>query len=155
VELLTRAKDEKAGIPQDTNTYLQVLEAFVVELMGPWAPPVLDDTGAGFEKLSDIFKEAVELSQFLRRQRPCWRVRFPRMPIPAKEEITENKIMRQHYDISKMLDRQFDYRKVSSDGLSELCVEFVLAPGLYKRGTLEGDHFDTESIVKKIEVVVL
>jgi hypothetical protein len=125
-----------------------------MELMAPWVAPAMGDTRDGFENLSEILQEAVELSQYIRRQRPCWSVRFPRMPIPTHEEIAQHKIMRQHYDTARMRDRQFDDRKASSDGLSELLVDFVLSPGLYKRGTLEGDQFDRESIVKKVEVVV-
>ena len=53
-----------------------------------------------------------------------------------------------------MKDRQFDDFQGNYDDLRLKHVEFVVSPALYKRGTLGGEHFEIESIVKKAEVVV-
>lgn len=58
------------------------------------------------------------------------------------------------YDPRTMKDRQFDDFQGNYDDLRLKRVEFVVSPALYKRGTLGGEHFEIESIVKKAEVVV-
>lgn len=125
-----------------------------MELMEPWAAPITGDSRDDFENLSDILKEAVEVSNYIRSQRPCWSVRFPRTYIPTAAEIAAKKTIWHPYDPYTMRDRQFDDFKGDWGKLRKYFVEFVVSPGLYKRGSLEGDHFDTESIVKKAEVVV-
>jgi hypothetical protein len=154
VELLSKSRRKKAALPKDTEDHLKHLETFVMELMSPWVAPGTGDRCDDFEELSDILKEAVELSHYLRRQRPCWSVRFPRMPIQSYEEIILGRTISHVYDTETMRDCQFDDVKTGFGELRKLMAECVLAPGLYKRGRLEGDHFDEESIVKKVEVVV-
>lgn len=143
VELLTKASGGKATLPEDTRVYLKLLETFVMRLMAPWAPrAAFDDIP---RNLSNILKDAVKFSHRLRRQRPCWSVRFP-------EEIAKGNII--FYDPDTMLDPKFDDTRGGLAEMRTLPVEFVLCPQLLKRGTLEGDQFDRESIVKKAEVVV-
>ncbi|KAF8850619.1 hypothetical protein BDZ45DRAFT_751549 [Acephala macrosclerotiorum] len=149
VELLARSRDENATLPEDTSNYLKQLETVIIDLIAPLVAPGLDDTQGDFKNLSDILKEAVELSKFFRHQRPCWSVHFHPMPISTTEEIAKDKIMR--CDTNTMRDHQFDDVKNRS---AELEVDFVVFPGLYKRGTLEGDQFERESIVRKREVEV-
>ncbi|KAE8449888.1 hypothetical protein EG329_007365 [Mollisiaceae sp. DMI_Dod_QoI] len=144
VELLTRSRDDNATLPEDTSDYLTQLKAVITDLMAPLVAPGWD----GFEDLLDILKEAVELSNFFRHQLPCWSVRFHPMPISTTKEIARDKIMR--YDPNTMESHQFDDDK---NLLAELEVKFIVSPGLYKRGTLEGDQFETESIVRKRKVV--
>lgn len=149
VELLTKATGEKATLPEDTSVYLKRLEAFVMRLMAPWAA---GDTRDNFRNLSNILKDAVKFSQRLRRQRPCWSVRFPWID-STPEEIAQGNITLL-YKPDTMRDPKFDDTKGRLAEMRNLPVEFVVFPRLWKRGTLEGDQFDSESIVKKAEVVV-
>jgi len=141
VELLTKATGRKVTLPEDTGVYLELLETFVMRLMAPWA--AFDDT---LRNLSNILKDAVKFSHRLRRQRPCWSVRFP-------EEIAKGNITL-FYDPDTMLDPKIDDTKGGLAEVRNLPVQFVVCPQLLKRGTLEGDQFNRESIVKKAEVVV-
>jgi hypothetical protein len=141
VELLTKAAGGNVTLPEDTRVYLALLETFVMRLMAPWAAS--DDT---FRNLSNILKDAVKFSHRLRRQRPCWSVRFP-------EEIAEGNITL-FYDPHTMLDPKIDDKKGGLAEVRDLPVQFVVCPQLLKRGTLEGDQFNRESIVMKAEVVV-
>jgi len=147
VELLTKATGGKVTLPEDTRVYLALLETFVMRLMAPWA--AFDDT---LRNLSNILKDAVKFSQRLRRQRPCWSVRFPWID-STPEEIAQGNIMLL-YKPNTMRDPKFDDTKGRLAEMRNLPVEFVVFPRLWKRGTLEGDQFDSESIVKKAEVVV-
>jgi hypothetical protein len=140
VELLTKAAGGKVTLPEDTRVYL-ALETFVMRLMAPWAAS--DDT---LRSLSNILKDAIKFSHRLRRQRPCWSVRFP-------EEIAKGNITL-FYDPDTMLDPKIDDTKGGLAEVRNLPVQFVVCPQLLKRGTLEGDQFNRESIVKKAEVVV-
>jgi len=153
-ELLWRTRKERE-LPADLDTYLQSRVELIEKAMAPWVPPNPGNTVDGFEKLSDIFKEAIWLSQILRRQRPCWVVRFPIMPHTTPEyRAKHGAILTHEYDPRTMKDRQFDDFQGNYDDLRKKLVEFVVSPALYKRGTLGGDHFERESIVKKAEVVV-
>jgi hypothetical protein len=151
---LTRSRGENQTLPEDTDALLKHLEMFVMEPIAPWAGPRTGDAADDFEKLIDILKEAVELSLYLRRQRPYWSVRFPDMPVTTQRDIDDGKIITHRYHPETMRDRQFDDVKTSFEELRKLFVGFVLSPGLNKKGRLEGDQFDRDSVVKKIEVVV-
>jgi len=143
VELLAKAAGEKATLPEDTSVYLKCLETFVMRLMAPWAAFGMGDTRNNFRNLSDILKDAVKLSQRLRRQRPCWSVRFPRRT-PTPEEIAQGNITLLWYKPDTMRDPKVDDTKGSLAEVRNLPIEFVVFPRLLKRGTLEGDQFDKE-----------
>jgi hypothetical protein len=98
--------------------------------------PLMDPswvTWSGVEELSDILNEAVELSKTFRHQLPYWSVRFHPMPSSTTVEM---EIAKDKNPSAKVKDY------------------FVVFPGLYKRGTLEGNYFEKDHMVKEREVVV-
>lgn len=153
-ELLWRTRKE-TELPADADTDLQSRVESIEKVLAPWVALNFGNTVDDFEKLFDIFKEATLLSQILRCQRPYWAVRFPIMPYTAPEDITKHGVTTHLYNSKTMKDRQFDDFQGNHDDLRQKIVAFVVSPALYKRGTLGGEHFEIESIVKKAEVVVV
>ncbi|OCL06986.1 hypothetical protein AOQ84DRAFT_378104 [Glonium stellatum] len=152
-ELLSRTCKE-GELSADADTDLQSWAELIEKVMEPWAASNPDNATDGFEKLSDIFKKAVLLSQLIRRQRPCWSVRCPIMPYASLNAVVESRIIPRKYNPEIMSDRRLDDFLGGYDDMHEKTVEFVVSPALYKRGSLGGEHFEMESVVRKAEVVV-
>lgn len=119
-----------------------------MEVVRPWHKGGTPQTLMADEnKLYDIFVSAVQLAQILRRQRALWSVRLPWVPGasgPAQPS---------RFDPFSMEDeRNNDH--VSIEDLKTCCVEFIVAPALYKRGTMNGDRFDKEEAVCRSAVVI-
>jgi len=138
-ELLLRGKERN-------ETEVQTQIRWVEELMEPWALTDLDD-----EKLSDILSDAIRLSQLLRLQRSCWSIKFPDVPV-TDPDVSE--IRARPYEPHTMSAQDFDDYRDDLKAPSKVPVEFVIFPMLYKRGTIEGEQFELDSLVKKAEVTL-
>jgi hypothetical protein len=113
-----------------------------MEVAGLWAQ---SEKRKGVEgALFEIYNEAVRFSQFLRRQRACWSIRFPQrqvVPATGAEGLIEAPL---RFDPASMKDEWWEDEGVDAETLRQKYVELVITPVLYKRGNLDGDHFDIE-----------
>ncbi|GAP91959.2 hypothetical protein SAMD00023353_5700570 [Rosellinia necatrix] len=90
-----------------------------------------------------VFKPALELSKLLRRQRASWCVRFP------QSNIGEDCL----FDPNSMRDKNEDEDEARANNVyTHVWVDMVISPGLFKRGTIDGDRYDVEIVVEKAEV---
>lgn len=105
------------------------------------------------ELLRVIVKEAVDLSQILRQQRPNWSVTLPRVIL--KFEDGETRAVAVDYDGNNMVDREKPSLKtnLSPEDWKVFKVDSFITPILSKRGNLGGDKFDVEDVVRKAEVL--
>jgi hypothetical protein len=113
-----------------------------MSLIELWAPP---ERAKELENdLYVIFVEAVHLSQFLRRQRAMWSVRFPQRPVllGRTEELHQRGQLM--FDPASMKDEYGEDEEVDREVLKRQLVELVITPTLYKRGNLNGERFDVE-----------
>ena len=148
-ELLGKAVQVHDGRPIDqTSTLIELAVSEVMEVVRPWHKGGTPETlKADEEKLYGIFISAVQLAQVLRRQRALWSVRLPwapGMPGPA-QPLRFN-------PISMEDERNND--DVSIEDLKSRCVEFIVTPALYKRGTMNGERFDREEAICRAAVVI-
>lgn len=119
-----------------------------MEVVRPWhrdgAPETLK---AEEDKLYGIFVSAVQLAHILRCQRALWSVRLPWV-----SEASGPAQPLRFNPISMEDERNND--DVSIKDLKTRCVEFIVAPALYKRGTMNGECFDREEAVCRAAVVI-
>ncbi|KAL8798871.1 MAG: hypothetical protein Q9182_006327 [Xanthomendoza sp. 2 TL-2023] len=115
----------------------------VMQLVASWG--VLEKAREHEMTLTSIFVEAVRLSQFLRQQRALWCVRFPprTAAVPEKRLETEQ-IASLKFDPSCMKDEWSEEEDESANVLHGKPVEIIITPALFKRGNLNGEHFDKE-----------
>ncbi|KAH8690416.1 hypothetical protein GQ44DRAFT_765478 [Phaeosphaeriaceae sp. PMI808] len=107
----------------------------VMDIITPWCdasdPEVLQTYEVDFNKL---FTSAAHLAHSLRRQRALWSIRFPSFP----------KMGLLMFDPVCMKDDRGDDEDMNPDLLKQQCVEIVITPALYKRGTMNGLKFESE-----------
>ncbi|KAF2624865.1 hypothetical protein BU25DRAFT_460707 [Macroventuria anomochaeta] len=145
-ELLGRATSTQGEKPTDqvraavANAVSEVLEVVTV-----WHKTgAAEDLEADKNELHRIFIDAVQFSQLLRRQRALWSIRFPSRPEAGS--LRFNPMF------------MFDPRDEDEDDMEELrkCyVELIATPILYKRGTMNGEWFESEEAVRLAEIVMM
>lgn len=148
-ELLSKAQRScslEGAAVDDLKTSLNTVR----NMMQTWIAP--ERSEAHFDALFDIMRQAVSLSQFFRRQRACWSVRFLRL-VPIPNNGDGDAFEPHKYNHIYMKDRRLD-DKEDYEPLGNRIVEFVISPVLYKRGSSNGEHFDYESVVRRAEVEV-
>jgi hypothetical protein len=149
------AKSFRDDQTKDTLTGSEVKTAGiqVMDVVWPWSPPQEQDM---LDSLCEIFTEAVQFSQFLRRQRAFWSVRFPMAPLlpQSTAENPERELL--VFDPAYMVFKNDYYDDVEIDPkkLKGLPVEMVVTPALYKRGNMDGEFFDREYMTSPAWVVV-
>jgi hypothetical protein len=123
-----------------------------MEVVRPWhkggAPEALK---AEEDKLYGIFIGAVQLAQILRRQRALWSVRLP--CVPGWGPGAPGPVQPLRFNPIAMEDER-NNDDVSMEDLKTRYVEFIVAPALYKRGTMNGERFDREEAVCRSAVVI-
>ena len=105
-----------------------------------------EDVQVAEEGLRLIFNDAVEFAQTLRRQRVLWSIRFP--SVPGGAEFGPLK-----FDPVLMEDLD-EEDEVDIEALKKCGVDLVVTPVLYKRGTMNGEFFDSEKAISQAKVVV-
>ncbi|OAL49032.1 hypothetical protein IQ07DRAFT_681058 [Pyrenochaeta sp. DS3sAY3a] len=149
-ELLGKAVRIQNGRPvsQASNVVGQAVSE-VMEVIRPWHKEGTPETmKVDEDKLYTIFASAVQLAQVLRRQRALWSVRLPWAP--GGDGTTPLFT----FDPTCMEDE----RNNDEFGMEELktrCVEFIVTPALYKRGTMNGERFDKEDARCRAAVVIV
>lgn len=104
--------------------------------------------------LTSIFIEAVRLSQLMRQQRALWSVRFPlRTGVPEKTAETRQ-MASLMFDPSCMKDEWSEDEGQNAHLLHGTPVEIAITPALFKRGNLNGEHFDKECQAAAASVVL-
>lgn len=99
------------------------------------------------EKLRRIFESAVQLSRVLRRQRALWSIRPPWVP---GRDTTASPL---RFNPTSMEDER-NNEHVGMEEMKTLCVEVIVTPALYKRGTMNGERFDQEEVRCRAAVVI-
>lgn len=122
----------------------------VRQVVGNWCTGDQVVLQACEDRLRTIFFEAVHLARFFRRQRALWSVRFPSSSTPVGFE-EEDLLM---FDPTGMKDDRGDDEYMTEDELRQQNVKFILAPTLYKRGTANGEMFESETVAVKAVVTM-
>lgn len=147
-ELLGKIVHVNDGRAVDQGPTLVALA--VSEVMGiirPWHKGGTPETlKVDEDKLYGIFTSAVQLAQVLRRQRALWSIRLPW----AQGGQAESPL---RFNPSSMEDER-NNDEVSMEELKTRCVEFIVTPALYKRGTMNGERFDQEEARCRAAVVI-
>jgi hypothetical protein len=107
-----------------------------------WAPA--DRTDDLADGLFTIFAEAVHFSQYLRRQRAMWSVRFPQRPVVIGHQGEIQQSGPLMFEPAAMKDDYGEDEEMDKETLRRQTVELVITPALYKRGNLDGERFDIE-----------
>ncbi|KAL8821400.1 MAG: hypothetical protein Q9223_000549 [Gallowayella weberi] len=94
--------------------------------------------------LTSIFVEAVRLSQLLRQQRALWCVRFPPRTAVLEKRLETEQITSLKFDPTCMKDEWSEEEDEKANVHHGRPVEIVITPALFKRGNLNGEHFDQE-----------
>jgi hypothetical protein len=109
-----------------------------------------DDLRDDEDVLYRIFSDAVECAQVLRRQRALWSVRFPSRPKLPKMDET-GPLM---FDPACMKDDRMDDDELSFGQSKQRYVDIVVTPALFKRGTMNGELFESEEAATRAVVIV-
>lgn len=147
-ELLGKAVPvHNAKSSDQTPTPVDKAVADVMDVVKAWHKT---GTPAGIkaeaEKLHAIFTNAVHFAQLLRRQRALWSIRFT---LPSSGET--NAPLK--FNPCCMEDER-NNDDVDMEELKKRCVEFIVTPALYKRGTMNGEFFDREDAACRAAVVI-
>lgn len=123
----------------------------VMDLVTPWCVTGDHDALRGYaDRLQKIFTEAVQLAQFLRRQRALWSIRFPLRP--SLPDIPETGPLM--FDPTSMKDDKGDDEDTHPQQLKQRYVDIVVTPALYKRGNTNGEKFENEEVAALAVVVM-
>lgn len=115
----------------------------ITNLIKPWCQAELDYHQV-CQELFDIFDESVRLSQMLRQQRAYWTIRFPqviRTNVSAPGGVLP-------FERAWMEDESLE------DTKSQMMVDIVITPAVFKQGNADGERFDVETCLQKATVVV-
>lgn len=151
-DLLSKSiADNNQKSDDETHRVVQDAVNDVMDLVVPWCISSDRDALNGYgDRLYKIFLEAVELAQFLRRQRALWSIRFPSRPsLPDMPET--GPLM---FDPEKMRDDKGDDEDVQPEKLRLQYVDIVVTPTLSKRGNTNGEKFDHEEVAEPAIVVM-
>jgi hypothetical protein len=109
-----------------------------------------DDLRDDEDVLYRIFSDAVECAQLLRRQRTLWSVRFPSRPKLPKMDGT-GPLM---FDPACKKDDRMDDDELSFGRSMQRYMDIVVTPALFKRGTMNGELFESEEAATRAVVIV-
>lgn len=146
-ELLGKVAAFPEGNPTDEAlTLVGVAVADVMDVAKAWQKNPADQRKIE-DGLQAIFLRAVQFSRLIRRQRALWSVRFPLGPYgggpgPLKFEPSSMKNHRVEDDDDDEGGRKPEQR----------FVEYVITPALFKRGTMDGERYDSEAAIVVAEV---
>ncbi|KAF2264556.1 hypothetical protein CC78DRAFT_544065 [Lojkania enalia] len=135
-ELLSKAlKNEAYKADEQMRKAVARAVGEVMEVVSLWSDTSDPKKLQTYEvELSKVFTGAVQLAQFLRRQRALWSIRFP-LGYDAGPLVFNSTCMRD--------DRGND-EDMDPDILKQKYIEIVITPALYKRGTMNGEKFESE-----------
>ncbi|KAH7081491.1 hypothetical protein BKA63DRAFT_210163 [Paraphoma chrysanthemicola] len=155
-ELLTKAvATDSLHEKSDDRARRIVREAVsdVMDVVRPWhvtGDP--EDVRADEDQLYRIFRDAAQFAQLLRRQRALWSIRFASRPrLPVKDETRTGPLM---FDPSSMKDDRGDDEDMSLEAMKKCYVDIIVMPALYKRGTMNGERFESEEAAVPAIVVM-
>ncbi|KAF2870467.1 hypothetical protein BDV95DRAFT_61165 [Massariosphaeria phaeospora] len=152
-ELLTKADTHPASLRDHPHASPAIFDAaqHVMDVVAPWSNSHDPKTLKGAQnQLCIIFDEAVRFAQFLRRQRALWSIRFPsRKKLPNGSEMAPLT-----FDAGCMKDEFGDDEDVRPEELGNCYVDLVVSPVLWKRGTMDGERFESEEAAVPAKVVL-
>ncbi|KAF2034236.1 hypothetical protein EK21DRAFT_108275 [Setomelanomma holmii] len=125
----------------------------VMEVVAPWhVSGDSEELRADEDKLYRIFVDAVHFARKLRRQRALWSIRFASRPrLPVKDEMRTGPLM---FDPTSMRDDRVDDEDMNQKAMKQCYVDIVVTPALYKRGTMNGERFESEEAAVPAVVVM-
>lgn len=143
-ELLGKAAAYPKKDPSDEALALVgVAVADVMDVASAWQKnPAAQRTVEG--GLQAIFLRAVQFSRLIRRQRALWSVRFPLGSCGGPLKF-EPSFMKNH----RIEDDDDDE---GGKKLEQRFVEYIISPALFKRGTIDGEKYDSEAAIAVAEV---
>ena len=94
--------------------------------------------------LLPILGSALELSRSLRGQRACWSLH---LPLPGT--LFNSQTMKDKDDDE---DSDDDEMKQYGHTTRQRVVEIAITPGLFKRGTSDGERYESETCIVRAEV---
>jgi hypothetical protein len=109
----------------------------------------IEDLKAHERELHRFLSDAVQFAQFLRRQRALWSIRFPSRP-RLPDGIGTGPLM---FDPAIMQDHRDD-DEGGAEELKNRYVQLIAMPALYKRGTMNGELFESEEAMRLAQVVL-
>ncbi|KAI1322495.1 hypothetical protein F5Y16DRAFT_40408 [Xylariaceae sp. FL0255] len=137
ISLLTK---KCANIPSQTLALLQQNINNILELTGLSGKDKLAE-----RLLQDVYIPALEFSKLLRTQVAKWSVFFPTIEYDKAKNIAGS-----IFDDNSMRDVHDDPEEPRNSGdKGEKQVKMILAPGLYKSGTMDGEKYHLEMTVVK------
>lgn len=151
-ELLSRLPSNQA-VEERTERAVQVAVDEVMRLVHSWrkqskiAKEEDGEPQSPANTLAAIFRKAIQLASMLRRQRAMWSLRFP-MP----QEIQPGQFAPLTFDASFMKDQKHRHEDKAPEQLRQILVAVVIAPALYKRGTIQGARYESEEAISEAVV---
>ena len=103
------------------------------------------------ERLIDIITDAQLLRRTMRVQRACWSIRHLDTLSKGANSVYGEEVL---FDDTNMkdIDQNEQGKEDMREHRDQRVVEFVVSPGLFKRGNRDGELFDVESCLKRPEV---
>lgn len=146
VELISRL-DLGSVASQEGDAYVSELAQNIMRVLSSFAPDdVKEEIRLG---LMQVLNASIEFSRFLRRQRAAWWV-VGALPAKAVEHTPKSIRLPQNFDSRYMKDEDADDDEMEQKELRT--VKLFLAPGLIKRGNIDGDGYETQDFVVPILV---
>jgi hypothetical protein len=150
-ELLGKAALARGKRPVDeAEAQIRKAASEVMKVVSAWHKSgAIEDLKAHERELNRVLTDAVQFAQFLRRQRALWSIRFPSRP-SLPDGIGTAPLM---FDPATMQDHRDD-DEGGGDELKNRYVQLIAMPALYKRGTMNGELFESEEAVRLAQVVL-
>jgi hypothetical protein len=127
----------------------------VMHLVYPWRKPSKAAQAGEAEPqtpesvLAGIFHRAVQFASVLRRQRAMWNFRFPLASTSQPDASSIGRAVPLPFDITCMEDKSHREEDMSPEQLRRTSVAVVIAPALFKRGTIQGTRYESEEAMTK------
>lgn len=146
VELVSRL-DLGSVASQERDAYVDDLAQNIMRVLSSFAP---DDAKEEITLgLIQILNASIEFSRFLRRQRAAWWV-VGALPAKTVENTPKSIRLPQNFNSRVMKDEDADDDEMEQKEPRK--VKLFLAPGLVKRGNIDGDGYETQDFVVPILV---
>jgi hypothetical protein len=141
---------------QETNEQIQncarAMANEVMQVVYVWAVRNEPDQLQRFEDtLFTTYLEAFKLSRVLRCQRAAWSITFPQLKLTQGSAEQPGGL---NFDPVSMEDEWEGDDGWKIEDLLQQQVDLVITPALNKRGTVDGENYDEEYVVKKASVLM-
>jgi hypothetical protein len=159
MELLSRLPTSQS-VEEQTEREVRAAVHEVMCLVHPWKKQVKVSQEDDVEqqspesKLAAIFHRAIKLASVLRRQRAMWSFRFPTAQLLQQDATGMKHFAPLSFDISCMEDQKHREEDKSPEQLRQTLIAVVIAPVLYKRGTIQGARYESEEAMSKAVVSI-